>query len=150
MKISAGILPYKIKDNQIYFLLGHLGGFFWKNKKRSWTILKGEIKKDEDIKDGALREFYEESGIKITSPLKYLGEFKINNKINHIFLTNSNIDPLLFNPQSFVEISFKNKKYIFPEIDNIKWFSIKEAKEHIISSFEPILEEAKKEIFNEK
>src|SRR5205823_9521653 len=64
MKISAGLLMYRIRWNNLEFLLAHPGGPFWKNKDAgAWTIPKGEIQHAEDPLLAAKREFKEELGI---------------------------------------------------------------------------------------
>ena len=45
MKRSAGILPYKIIDKDIYIYLEHPGGPYW-DGINEWSICKGEYKKD--------------------------------------------------------------------------------------------------------
>ncbi|RYE14475.1 MAG: NUDIX domain-containing protein, partial [Sphingobacteriales bacterium] len=62
-KQSAGILLYKIADNQPLVFLVHPGGPFWKNKDEgAWSVPKGEFVEGEDALDAAKREFEEETG----------------------------------------------------------------------------------------
>jgi predicted NUDIX family NTP pyrophosphohydrolase len=43
-KQSAGILVYRLKDEQLQVFLVHPGGPFWKNKDAgAWSIPKGEF-----------------------------------------------------------------------------------------------------------
>lgn len=58
MEISAGLLI--IKDNKI--LLCHPTNAPWKN---TYSIPKGKVEKGESLSDTAIRETYEEVGIKI-------------------------------------------------------------------------------------
>lgn len=68
MKISSGIMPYRIKNNQLEVFLVHPGGPF--NSKKDigyWGISKGEINKDESLLQAALREFKEETGVDLST-----------------------------------------------------------------------------------
>ena len=64
MKTSAGILLYRVRNNQIEVLLAHPGGpIFAHRDEGAWSILKGELEKGETLTQAAIREFEEESGI---------------------------------------------------------------------------------------
>jgi len=55
---------FKFEDSVLQYFLVHPGGPFWKNKDiGSWTIPKGEVHDQEDLKQTAIREFQEETGI---------------------------------------------------------------------------------------
>jgi predicted NUDIX family NTP pyrophosphohydrolase len=85
MKTSAGILPFKRKDGDIYVFLIHMGGPYWKNRDRSWSIVKGEIEEGEEPLHAALREFEEETGLCLDveqDTLVPLGEVKLSGKKN--------------------------------------------------------------------
>ena len=45
-----------------------------------WSIPAGKIEKGEDILNAALREFYEETDIELTSPLNFIGVIKRYNR----------------------------------------------------------------------
>ena len=58
---SAGILPYAVFKNRVFFLLGketYLPGYQDSDK---WGSFGGQLEADESIENGAAREFYEES-----------------------------------------------------------------------------------------
>src|SRR5437660_12788511 len=60
---SAGLLMYRVRDDQVEFLLVHPGGPFWKSKDAgAWTIPKGVIEPGEEPLHAARREFAEELG----------------------------------------------------------------------------------------
>src|SRR3954453_9062358 len=64
-KISAGLLMYRVRENELEFLLAHPGGPFWKDRDLgAWTIPKGEIQPGEEPLAAAKREFEEEIGLK--------------------------------------------------------------------------------------
>src|SRR5215467_8093655 len=65
VKVSAGLLMYRVRDGQLEFLLAHPGGPFWKDRDLgAWTIPKGEINEGENPLAAARREFEEEVGLK--------------------------------------------------------------------------------------
>ena len=137
MKRSAGILPCRKKDGKIEVYLGHLGGVFWKNKKRSWGIIKGEVREGESDEEAAKREFFEETGKRVEADLIDLGEVRTSSKILHIFAIRQDFDTDI--RSNMVTIEYKGKKLAFPEIDRARWFEIDEAKEVIIASQKPFL-----------
>jgi predicted NUDIX family NTP pyrophosphohydrolase len=76
-KESAGILIYKKENNFMKYFLVHPGGPFWKNKNEgAWSIPKGEVEDNEDKLVTAIREVYEETGIKVADQLIDLGSIK--------------------------------------------------------------------------
>ena len=59
VKVSAGLLMYKINNGLKVFIV-HPSGPFWKNKDiGAWTIPKGEVEENENLLDAAKREFIE-------------------------------------------------------------------------------------------
>src|SRR5437764_1982635 len=63
MKISAGLLMYRLREAVPQVLLVHPGGPFWKKKDDgAWSIPKGEAAEGEDLLAAARREFEEELG----------------------------------------------------------------------------------------
>jgi len=57
-QLSAGIIPFYIKDTTVYYLLLHYPGGYW-------DFPKGKIEAGEDKRQTALRELKEETGLKI-------------------------------------------------------------------------------------
>jgi predicted NUDIX family NTP pyrophosphohydrolase len=131
-KQSAGILLYRIMNNQLQVLLVHPGGPFFRNKDDgSWSIPKGEFLDEEDALAAAKREFLEETGQSIDGrflplePITQKGGKKvfawaIEGDINHEIIT-SNLFEIEWPPRS-------GKKQSFPEIDRAAWFDIEVAK----------------------
>ena len=133
MKVSAGILPFKIEDKKLKVFLVHMGGPFWQKKdKGAWSIPKGEVKDNEELLEAAKREFFEETGKKIDGNFLDLKEAKSSNKKIHIFAIEKDLDTNI--KSNFFEIEWppgskKIKK--FPEVDRAEWFDIEDAYEKI-------------------
>jgi len=131
-KQSAGILLYRIADNQLQVFLVHPGGPFFKNKDDgSWSIPKGEFAEDENPLDAAKREFQEETGQSIDgnfielTPIQQKG-----GKIVHAWAVEGDIDHETIVSNTF-EIEWpprSGKKQSFPEIDRAAWFDLETAK----------------------
>jgi predicted NUDIX family NTP pyrophosphohydrolase len=134
MKKSAGILIYKKKNGNIQIFLVHPGGPFWKNKDlNSWSIPKGEIENEEDLKDTAIREFEEETGIVLTNKDKenifYLGEVKNKNKIVYVFALEKDLGDEVKVKSNLVKTKFGE----FPEVDKGQYFNLEEAINKLVS-----------------
>ncbi len=135
MKISAGILLFKIeKDNFFYFLV-HPGGPFWKNKDLgAWSIPKGEVFEGENFLERALKEFHEETDKKIEGNFIELNPVKQKGgKTVFAWALENDIEMSGFQSNT---ISFewppKSGKIIeIPEIDQWEWFASGEARKKI-------------------
>ncbi len=138
MKRSAGILPYRFKDGELQVFLGHFGGPFWKKKPRSWGIVKGEVQEGESDLEAAKREFFEETGKRIDGEFIDLGEAKTSTKIVHVYAVEADLDTDIRSNEVVME--YKGELLRFPEIDEARWFDIKEAKNRIVKSQEIFLE----------
>lgn len=132
-KYSAGLLMYKIENNKIFVFLIHPGGPFFKNKDLgNWSIAKGELEENESKFQAALREFEEETGIKIdqqNTKFLDLGFTKQkNNKIVYAWAFESK-NGEKFKHSNFIKI--KNISFQFPEVDKGQFFTIEEAQKKI-------------------
>ena len=77
MKVSAGLLMYRLTTRQPEVLLVHPGGPFWRNKDDgARTIPKGEVIQSEDLLETAKREFEEELGVRPQGEFKTLTPVK--------------------------------------------------------------------------
>ena len=122
MLYSAGIIPYRTNEKgELEFFVGHPGGPFWADKNY-WALLKGEIMEHENAYDAAIREFYEESGIRLTDDEKdsvwYVGfVLQRSDKIVTAYaLEKADINP---------ECCFSNiaDGCDWPEIDSYAWIT---------------------------
>lgn len=136
MKRSAGILVYKLTDNKLKVFLAHMGGPFWENTNEgSWSIPKGEYQKGENARECAVREFEEETGLKIDNSIFFLGSVKVsNNKLVTIFYVEQELDNSQFKSNTFTMEYPKGSGVIqeFTEMDKAEWFDIFEAKKLIL------------------
>jgi predicted NUDIX family NTP pyrophosphohydrolase len=131
MKISAGILLYRIHNNVTEFLLVHPGGpFFAKKHEGWWTVPKGEPEEGEALLDCALREFKEETGYAPAPP--YLPLTPITQKGGkkvYCWAAKGDFDCNSITCNTF-EIEWPPKsglKKTFPEVDKAGWFGYNEA-----------------------
>lgn len=138
MKRSSGILLWKKENDKYYVLLAHFGGPYWEGiDKGAWSIQKGIVEQGERIIDTAKRESFEETNLHIENDIKYLATKKVSRK-KLVTMFESYFDG---NIDNFKSNTFKLEWPIksgiineYPEMDKIKWFTIKEAKEYIHSS----------------
>jgi len=141
MKKSAGILVYRKKNGKIQIFLVHPGGPFWKNKDlNSWSIPKGEVENNEDLKNTAIREFEEETGIILNQQDKekifYLGEVKSQNKIVYVFALEKDLGDIVTIKSNLVKTDFGE----FPEIDKGEYFDLNITKEKLVSYQKELVE----------
>ncbi|HVO86276.1 MAG TPA: NUDIX domain-containing protein [Candidatus Binatia bacterium] len=135
-KTSAGLLLYRIKDDQLEVMLAHMGAPWWAKKdKGAWTIPKGEYT-DEQPLNAAKREFKEE--LSLDPPpgeLIELGEIdQKNNKTVTAWAIEADLDVGNIKSNTF-EMEWPPRSGVvqeFPEIDRAAWFDISKATEKII------------------
>lgn len=144
-KPSAGILFYRIQQNNMQVFLVHPGGPYWAKKDGgAWSIPKGEIMPGEQPLGAALRETEEETGIKAQGAFIALTPVpQKSGKIVHAWAAPGNFEKLLNKSNNF-ELEWPPKsgnKKLFPEVDKGEWFDIKEAKNKIIPGQIPLITE---------
>ncbi len=151
-KISAGLLMYRIKNNELEFLLVHPGGPFSKNKDLGiWSIPKGEVNDGEEELEAAKREFFEETGFKPEGQFTSLAQIKQKGgKTVKAWSFDGNCDP-----EKIKSATFKmewpprsGEEKEFPEIDKAGFFGLEEAKQKINPAQIPFLEELKEKLKN--
>lgn len=135
--ISAGVLIYRQHNNQIEFLLAHPGGPFYSKKDLgSWTIPKGLVEQNEDIKKAAQREFFEETGLHLDCPLFPIGSVVLKSgKQIFAFSGEQDLDIAQFKSNFF---EMNGEKY--PEIDQLGWFSLSASKLKLHPAQHPFLD----------
>ena len=137
IRVSAGLLMYRVKDNTLEVLLAHPGGPFFRNKDDGhWSIPKGEPSDEEsDLLETAKREFEEETGITPSGEFIPLGSIvQKGGKTVYGWAFESDL------PKDFVHKcnSFETewpphsgKKMMFLEIDKVEFFTADKAKKKI-------------------
>ena len=144
-KQSAGLLLYRRPAGRLQVLLVHPGGPFWQKKDLgAWSIPKGEFAAGEDALAAATREFHEETGLEVTSPVTPLTPVKQpGGKIVHAWAVEGDFDPraLKSNTFSLEWPPRSGRPQEFPEVDRAAWFDLEEAKRRINRGQVPLLSE---------
>ena len=135
---------YRNHSDHVEVLLVHPGGPFWIHKdKGAWSIPKGEYTEGEHPLEAAQREFREETNFSASGPFLELGTIKqAGGKfvIAWAFRGNCNPAELKSNLCQTEWPPHSGRQIEFPEVDRASWFSIAQAKEHILKSQEPLLD----------
>lgn len=141
---SAGLLLYRIRDEQPELFLAHPGGPFWEKKDDGvWTIPKGLIDPDEDPLTAARREFQEETGHAVDGNFFHLGELKQKgNKIVHAWAVAGDLDAddIISNTFTAEWPPNSGRFQQFPEMDRAGWFGVAEARRKILPGQEPFID----------
>ncbi len=142
---------YKFEGRELKVFLVHPGGPFFKNKDDGyWSIPKGLVEKEEDLLNTAIREFKEETGIEPIGEFTSLGCVKQKSgKVIHAwsfeYFGNSEIKIL----SNYFEMEWppnSGRKQLFPEVDDGRFFSIKEARLKISGAQSEFLDVLKKKL----
>ena len=144
-KISAGLLMYRVRGNELEFLLAHPGGPFWKARDAgAWTIPKGEIQPGEEPLSAAKREFEEEIGLKPEGNFLELQPItQKGGKIVHAWAFEGECDTTNIRSNTFqMEWPPHSGKFTTcPEVDRASFFGMAEAKQKINPAQIAFLEE---------
>ena len=145
-RTSAGLLMFRRRDGELEVFLVHPGGPFWARKDAgAWSIPKGEHDAGEDPWAAALREFEEETGVRLAADgLRLdLGEIRqAGGKRVTAFALAGDLDPAGVRSNRFsLEWPPGSGRFAeFPEVDRAEWFSIPVAREKIIVGQRPFIE----------
>jgi predicted NUDIX family NTP pyrophosphohydrolase len=141
---SAGILPYRRHRDALQVLLVHPGGPFWRKRDDgAWSVAKGEYGEKEVPSAAARREFKEETGWEVAGDLHPLGEIRqAGGKYLTAFAMEADFDPASFVSNRFeLEWPPRSGRFqSFPEVDQVAWFSLAEARRKILASQGPLLD----------
>lgn len=128
MKLSAGLLLFRIADDRVEVLLVHMGGPFWARKdEHAWSVPKGEYEPGEDPADAAVREFTEELGTTPPGgPNLDLGSARQSGKTVTVFAREGDFDATAAVSNSFsLEWPPHSGRFQdFPEVDRAEWFDL--------------------------
>lgn len=152
MKKSAGILFFKREEETIKVLLCHPGGPYWEGTHlHSWGIPKGELDKKEKVKEAAIREFKEETNLKVEGEITFLYTKKVsNNKLVTIFYKEQDLDLSNCKSNTFSLEWPRGSNIIneYPENDKFEWIEIEEAYNLIFKQQKVFLDKLKERIIN--
>ena len=135
LKVSGGLLLYRIRNERLEVLLVHPGGPFWAKKDLgSWTIPKGEILPGEDPLAAAIREFEEELGFapQGRTSAAWHGQPKGRQNV-HAWTFEGNCNPRTLKSNTFT-IEWpphSGRMQEYPEVDRAEFFAMEQAKKEI-------------------
>ncbi len=136
---------YRVREGKAELLLVHPGGPFWAKKDTgAWCIPKGEYPEGEAPLEAARREFLEETGLEATGPFLELSEIKqAGGKLVKAWAFAGDCDP-----ESIISNTFtmewpprSGKEATFPEVDRAGWFDFAAAREKILPSQLPLIDQ---------
>jgi len=141
---SAGLLLYRRHEEQVEVFLIHPGGPFWARKDDgAWSIPKGEFT-DEEPLDAAQREFHEETGFVAQGSFQPLAPIRqAGGKLVHAWAFEGDCDAQAIHSNTF-ELEYpphSGQWKTFPEADRAGWFSLPQARQKILKSQEPLLDQ---------
>ena len=141
---TAGLLMYRTSAGQLEVLLAFPGG----PVRNTWEIPKGKVEVGEDVFEGAVREFQEETGIKADSNFfNCLGSSPMDEKKTlHIWAFEGDWNPSEgHTSNTFVKEWPKGsgKMKEFMEVDEIRWFVIDDAESKITPKQQVFLQRLK-------
>jgi predicted NUDIX family NTP pyrophosphohydrolase len=123
---------FRRAPNGLEVLLVHPGGPFWAGKDvGAWSIPKGEVREAEELVETARREFEEELGLKPVGALLPLTPVKQKaGKVVHAWAFEGDCNPATCKSNTFkVQWPPRSGKWVdFPEVDEVRFFAIGEAR----------------------
>lgn len=125
MHQSAGIIPFrKNENNEVEFFVGHPGGVKWETIDY-WTFMKGGVEGNESWVEAAIREFKEETGLKMEwlkgEMLIPLGSTMQNHQKMVIAYGLEYAD--IYPSECYSNMASNG---LNPEVDRYKWMTMKE------------------------
>ena len=143
MRLSAGLLVYRVRLHELEVLLAHPGGpFFARKDEGAWTIPKGQPHKGEALLEAARREFTEETGFTVDGDFILLAPItQKGGKVVHAWAVEGSFDPAALKSNTF-ELEWpphSNKWRSFPEVDRIEFFTVRQALEKIKPTQAPLV-----------
>jgi len=143
-KQSAGILLFRRRRKTIDLLLVHPGGPYWAKKDDgAWSIPKGLFDEGEDPLAAGIREFEEETGLRLEGPFVELGVFKQpGGKRVFAWAAEGEFDLASFRSNAFsMEWPPRSGRMrSFPEADRADWFSPEDALVKVTRGQRPIID----------
>jgi len=144
IKRSAGLLVYRMRDEDVDVFLVHPGGPFWAKKDAgAWSIPKGEFETEQPLV-AAMREFEEETGLKISGDFIELKPVKQKGgKIVYAWAVEADFDASDIQSNMF-KLEWPPKSGVmrdYPEVDRAGWFDLETAKLKMLASQTGLIEQ---------
>lgn len=144
-QLSAGLLLYRWREDQLQVLLAHPGGPFFAHKDAgAWSIPKGAPEPGEALLDAAQRELVEETGITPRAPFLPLAPCRLKSgKLVHAWAFEGDADPACVHSNTF-ELEWpprSGSKQRFPEVDRAAFFDVSTALQMINAGQRGFIEE---------
>ena len=146
-RISAGLLMFRRRSDQVEVLLAHPGGpLFARKDDGIWTIPKGEAVPGEDLLTRAQIEFEEEVGCRPENAQGWieLGWIKQKGgKIVHAWAFEGDLPEAFECKSNLFELEWpprSGKRRMFPEVDQARFFSDEVARRKIKETQTPLLD----------
>ncbi len=136
---SAGLLLYRVGDDGVQVLIGHMGGPFWARKDAgAWSIPKGEHGPEEDPHAAAVREFTEELGTPPPDgPELPLGTVQQRGgKSVTAWARRGDLDVTTISSSTF-ELEWpprSGRRQSFPELDRARWYPLPQARGLVVAA----------------
>lgn len=136
-KVSAGVLAYRQSTGGLEVLIVHPGGPFFASKDEgAWSIPKGEVDlpevNDETLRETALRELEEETGLMPEGALVPLGSVvQKSGKTVYAFAIHCDEDPPAGHRPPQIRIEYppgSMREIAFPEVDIVRFVPLDEAR----------------------
>lgn len=147
---SAGILLFRSRDGTTEVLLIRPGGPFWRGKDAgAWMIPKGMIEAGEAPAEAALREFEEETGVRLEAvPFPLARVRQSGGKMVEAFAVEGDLDPAAVRSNEF-ECEWPPKsgrRQSFPEVAEARWMTLSEARTMMLPSQLPLVDALEKRL----
>jgi len=138
------LLVYRMRDEEIDVFLVHPGGPFWAKKDAgAWSIPKGEFETEQPLV-AAMREFEEETGLKISGDFIELKPVKQKGgKIVYAWAVEADFDASDIQSNMF-KLEWPPKSGVmrdYPEVDRAGWFDLETAKLKMLASQAGLIEQ---------
>lgn len=147
MVVSAGLLLHRTGPSGPEVFLAHMGGPFWRNRPRAWSIPKGLVEVGEQPDVTALREFAEEIGVPApvgAADLTDLGEFRqASGKRVRVFAAAASgfsVDTVRSNTVRLELPRWSGRFVEVPEVDDARWVGVDQARELVVAGQVPALD----------
>jgi len=133
-----------MRDEEIDVFLVHPGGRFWAKKDAgAWSIPKGEFETEQPLV-AAMREFEEETGLKISGDFIELKPVKQKGgKIVYAWAVEADFDASDIQSNMF-KLEWPPKSGVmrdYPEVDRAGWFDLETAKLKMLASQTGLIEQ---------